>query len=284
MDQEFVNELVRKATDIGLNLAKGAVIFVVGRWAIKFAMKLMTNQMRQRKMDATIIGYAVNTITVALNIVLAIVLLSVFGIETTSFAAFIAAAGFAIGAAWGGLLGNLAAGAFLIVLRPFKTGDMISAGGVTGKVVEIGLFVTTYLTPDNVITFVGNSKILSSIVKNYSASDSRRVDMLGTLHHSDNVEATMAEVRARLMKIPNVLATPAPEVNIHAFNEWHLTLAIRPYTHSDNYFQVQFDTADAMRGLLDGVSPYGHGFHADGEEGEEAEGAEGAEEAAEEAE
>lgn len=276
MDQEFVNELVKKATDIGLNLAKGAVIFVVGRWAIKFAMKLMTNQMRQRRMDATIIGYAVNTITVALNIVLAIVLLSVFGIETTSFAAFIAAAGFAIGAAWGGLLGNLAAGAFLIVLRPFKTGDMISAGGVTGKVVEIGLFVTTYLTPDNVITFVGNSKILGSTVKNYSASDSRRVDMLGTLHHSDNVEATMAEVRARLLKISNVLATPAPEVNIHAFNQWHLTLAIRPYTHSDNYFQVQFDTADAMRGLLVGVSPHGHGFHADGEEGEAAEGAEGA--------
>ena len=279
MDQEVINELTKKAAGIGLNLLKGAAIFVVGRWAIKFAMNLMSNQMRQRKMDATIIGYAVNTITVALNIVLAIVLLSVFGIETTSFAAFIAAAGFAIGAAWGGLLGNLAAGAFLIVLRPFKTGDMISAGGVTGKVVEIGLFVTTYLTPDNVITFVGNSKILSSTVKNYSASDSRRVDMMGTLHHSDNVEATMTEVRSRLLKISNVLTAPSPEVNIHAFNEKHLTLAIRPYAHSDNYFQLQFDTVDAMRGLLVGVSPYGHGFHADGEEGEAAEAEEAAEEA-----
>ena len=278
MDQEVVNGLVTRGTEIGISLLKGAAVFLVGRWAIKFAMNLMSNQMQQRKMDATIIGYAVNTITVALNIVLAIVLLGVFGIETTSFAAFIAAAGFAIGAAWGGLLGNLAAGAFLIVLRPFKTGDMISAGGVTGKVVEIGLFVTTYLTPDNVITFVGNSKILGSTVKNYSASDSRRVEMMGTLHHSDNVEATMAEVRARLLKIPNVLTEPAPEVNIHAFNEWHLTLAIRPYTHSDHYFQVQFDTAAAMRGLLVGVRPHGHGFHADGEEGEESEGAEGGEE------
>ena len=91
----------------------------------------------------------------------------------------------------------------------------------------------------------------------------------------------MAEVRERLLKISNVLTSPGPEVNIHAFNEKHLTLAIRPYTHSDNYFQVQFDTANAMRGLLVGITPHGRGFHEEGEEGEAAEGAEGAEEAEE---
>ena len=278
MDQETISELTSKATSAGLNLAKAAVIFVIGRWAIKTGINMMAQKMEQRHMDSTIVGYARNTINVALNIVLAVVILGVFGIETTSFAAFLAAAGFAVGAAWAGLLGNLAAGAFLIVLRPFKSGDMISAGGVTGKVMEIGLFVTTFLTPDNVVTFVGNSKILSATIKNYSTSDSRRVELMGTLHHSDNVEATMAEVRQRLLKVPNVLAAPAPEVNIHAFNEKHLTLAIRPYTHSNNYFQVQFDVADALRGLLLGVSPHGHGFHANGEEGEAAEGEEGEEE------
>ena len=272
MDQELVNQLIVKGTEIGINLAKAAAIFVVGRWAIRSGIKLMSTQMTQRKMDATLIGYAENTINVALNIVLAVVLLGVFGIETTSFAAFIAAAGFAIGAAWGGLLGNLAAGAFLIVLRPFKAGDMISGGGVTGKVVEIGLFVTTFLTPDNVVTFVGNSKILGATIKNYSTSASRRVELMGTLDHSDNVEQTMAEIRARLLKVPNVLADPAPEVNIHAFSHKLLTLTIRPYTHSDNYFQVQFDVADAMRGLLKSVSPHGHGFHEGGEEAEAPEG------------
>lgn len=274
MNQALVDSLIVKATEVGLNLLKGLAIWVIGRWLIKFAVNLMARQMENRKIDATIIGYARSTVNASMNIVLAVVLLGVFGIETTSFAAFVAGAGLAIGAAWGGLLSNLAAGAFLIVLRPFKTGDTISAGGVTGTITEIGLFVTTFLTPDNVITYVGNSKILGSTVKNYSASSSRRVEMMGTLIRSKDVEATISEVKGRLLKIPNVLSDPAPEVNVHAFDKHCCTLAIRPYTHSDHYFQVQFDVADAMRDLLDGVSPHGHGWHEDGEEGEAAEGEE----------
>ncbi len=278
MNQALIDSLIVKASDIGLKLLTGLAIWTIGRWLIKFAINMMATQMEHRHLDKTIIGYARSTVNVALNVVLAVVLLGVFGIETTSFAAFVAGAGLAIGAAWGGLLSNLAAGAFLIVLRPFKAGDTISAGGVTGNVIEIGLFVTTFLTPDNVITYVGNSKILSSTVKNYSASSSRRVDMVGHLKQSTNLEKTMVEVRERLLTVPNVLAMPAPEVSVQSFDEHGCTLAIRPYTHSDHYFQVQFDTADAMRGLLDGARPHGHGWHADGEEGEAAEAGEGSEE------
>ena len=281
MNQALIDSLIVKATEVGLNLLKGVAIWVIGRWLIKFAVDMMAKQMEHRKIDATIVGYARSTVGASMNIVLAVVLLGVFGIETTSFAAFVAGAGLAIGAAWGGLLSNLAAGAFLIVLRPFKTGDTISAGGVTGTVVEIGLFVTTFLTPDNVITYVGNSKILSSTVKNYSASDSRRVELVGNLKRSKDLEKTMAQVRERLFQVPNVLAIPAPEVNVSAFDEHCCTLAIRPYTHSDNFFQVQFDATNAMRDLLDGAGAHGHGWHPEGEEGEAAEGEE-AEEAEEE--
>ena len=284
MNQALIDSLIVKATEVGLNLLKGFAIWVIGRWLIKFAVDMMAKQMEHRKIDATIVGYARSTVSASMNIVLAVVLLGVFGIETTSFAAFVAGAGLAIGAAWGGLLSNLAAGAFLIVLRPFKTGDTISAGGVTGTVVEIGLFVTTFLTPDNVITYVGNSKILSSTVKNYSASDSRRVELVGNLKRSKDLERTMAEVRERLLQVPNVLAVPAPEVNVSSFDEHCCTLAIRPYTHSDNFFQVQFDATNAMRDLLDGAGAYGHGWHPEGEEGEapESEEAEEAEEEEEE--
>jgi hypothetical protein len=94
-----------------------------------------------------------------LNIVLVVAILGYFGVETTSFVAILAAAGIAIGMAWGGLLANFAAGAFMIVLRPFKVGDFVTAAGITGTVKEIGLFVTALNTPDNVLTLVGNNKI-----------------------------------------------------------------------------------------------------------------------------
>src|SRR5262245_30670215 len=110
--------------------------------------------------------YMVNIVTVMLNIALVLGILGYFGVETTTFAALFAAAGVAIGMAWSGLLGHFAAGAFLIVLRPFKTGDFVTIAGVTGTVREIGLFATAIDTPDNVHTVIGNNKVLSDTIVN----------------------------------------------------------------------------------------------------------------------
>jgi len=112
-----------------------------------------------------------------LNIILVVAIRGYFGVETTSFAAILAAAGIAIGMAWSGLLANFAAGAFMVVLRPFKVGDFVTVGGITGTVKEVGLFVTALNTPDNVLTIIGNNKVFSDTIQNFSANPYRRVDL-----------------------------------------------------------------------------------------------------------
>src|SRR5271157_587974 len=129
--------------------------------------------MVKQKIDPTLIRYVNNTLAALLNIVLAVAILGFFGVETTSFAALLAAAGVAIGMAWSGLLGNFAAGVFLIILQPFKVGDFVTAGGITGTIKEVGLFVTAIDTPDNVHAVVGNGKILGDTIQNFSHNSYR---------------------------------------------------------------------------------------------------------------
>jgi small conductance mechanosensitive channel len=132
--------------------------------------RVLQRSLERQRVDATLARYLGNIVSVTLNIALVVGILGYFGVETTSFAALLAAGGVAIGLAWSGLLANFAAGAFLIVLRPFKAGDVVTAGGVTGRVREVGLFVTSIDTADNILTFVGNGKIFGDTVQNFSAS------------------------------------------------------------------------------------------------------------------
>src|SRR5207302_3626003 len=150
------------------------------------------------------------------------------GVQTTTFAALIAALGLAIGTAWAGLLSNFAAGAFLLVLRPFKVGDFISAGGVTGTVHEIGLFVTSFDTTDNVRTFVGNGKIFSDTIQNFSVNPYRRVDLTAQISNSVDHHEAIRLLKQRLAGIPNVLPSPAPDVDVLQFTPAGPLLCVRP--------------------------------------------------------
>jgi small conductance mechanosensitive channel len=229
-------------TAFGLKVAGAIAVWIVGRYLIGLAVRMASAALTRRHIDATVQRYLANIITVTLNVILVVAILGYFGVETTTFAALAAGAGIAIGAAWAGLLANFAAGVFLVVLRPFKVSDYVKAGGVEGTVKEIGLFASTILTPDNVSTFVGNNKIFGDTIYNYSASPYRRVDRLAQLAHSVNPADAVQRLKAALAAIPNVQATPAPDVEIIDFNERGPVLAVRPYTYTDHYWQVYFDT------------------------------------------
>jgi len=149
--------------------------------------------------------------------------------------------------AWSGLLSNFAAGAFIMVLRPFKVGDFITAGGVTGTVKEVGLFVTAITTLDNVLNLVGNNKIFSDTIQNFTSNPYRRVDLKAQLAHSVDHNEAIKLLKERVGKIPNVKADPAPDVEILEFNFNGPTLAVRPYCHTDHYWQVYFDTNRVIR-------------------------------------
>jgi len=230
-----------------LKVVGAIVIYIVGRWLIGLVTSVLTRALERQKIEPTIVRYIGNTVAVALNVLLVIGILGYFGVETTSFAALIAALGIAIGAAWGGLLANFAGGAFILVLRPFKVGDYVLAADVEGTVRAIGLFTTAIDTPDNVQTYVGNAKVMSGTIKNYSTNAYRRVDLTAQLDHSVDVNDAVARLKAALPGIANVAKTPAPDVEILTFNERGPVLAVRPYVHTDHYWQVYFDANKTIR-------------------------------------
>jgi small conductance mechanosensitive channel len=229
-------------TSVGLKIIGAIVLYMVGRWLIGFAISMMQRVLTARNFDPTLQRYIANILAVVLNIVLVVAILGYFGVETTSFAALLAGVGLAIGAAWSGLLGNFAAGAFLIIFRPYKVGDYVVAGGVEGTVTEIGLFNTTITSPDNVVTIVGNNKVSGDTIKNFSTHSYRRVDRTAQLAFGVDPLDAIARLKPLLADIPNVVADPAPDVEIIDFNAMGTVLAVRPYCHTSHYWQVYFDT------------------------------------------
>ncbi len=242
--------LLAAATDIGLKVLAAIVFWVVGRWLIGIAVGMVRSALERQKVDPTVLRYVGSIVTVTLNILLVIGILGYFGMQTTTFAALVAGAGIAIGAAWAGLLSNFAAGAFLIVLRPFKVGDFVSVGGVTGTVTEIGLFATTLNTMDNIATVVGNNKIFGENIQNFTHNPFRRVDLKCQLAGAADHRAAIALLREKIAALPNVLAEPAVDVEILEFNLVGPVLAVRPYCHNDHYWQVYFDTNRVLREAL----------------------------------
>ncbi|MBD9515667.1 mechanosensitive ion channel family protein [Pseudomonas sp. BGr12] len=238
------------ALAFGVKIIVAILFWVLGRWLIGFAVGLVEKALARQSVDPTVLRYVGSFITVTLNILLVVGILGYFGVQTTSLAALIAAIGLAIGMAWSGLLANLAAGGFIIVLRPFKVGDFVSAGGVTGTVKEIGLFATAINTPDNVLTLVGNNKIFSDTIQNFSHNTFRRVELKAQLSGAADYAAAVAVLKQRIAAIPNVLTDPPVDVEILEFNLVGPVLAVRPYCHNDNYWQVYFDTNRTIKEAL----------------------------------
>jgi small conductance mechanosensitive channel len=248
MDWKAIEQsIVATAVSVGTKLLGAIVVYLIGRWAIGLIMRLVGRMLRGYKFDETVMSYLISIVNVLLNMILVLVLLGFFGIETTSFAALLAGAGLAIGTAWGGLLGHFAAGIFMVILRPFKVGDFISAGGVTGTVSEIGLFSTTILAPDNVINYVGNGKIFSDNIQNYTATPYRRVDLTAQLAQSVDAKDAIRRLGERIARIPNVNASPSPVIEIGTFTERGPVLVVRPCTPNQHYWQVFFDTNRAIK-------------------------------------
>jgi small conductance mechanosensitive channel len=234
------------AIDIGFKIVAAIAFWIVGRWLIGRVIALMRAAMNRNHVDPTLTKYLGSIVAIALNIALVLGILGYFGIETTSFAALLAGAGLAIGAAWSGMLGNFAAGAFMLVLRPFKVGDFVSVGGVTGTVHELGLFGTTIVTPDSVMTTVGNGRIFAETIQNFSALPVRRVERTAQLAGSVDPLDAIQRLKSAVAKIPNVATDPPPEVSLLDLNLVGPVIAVRPYTHTDHYWQVYFDTNEAI--------------------------------------
>ena len=246
----LVRTVQERATSVGLQILGALVLYIVGRTLIGLVTGAVQRALARQKLEPTVLRFIGSTISVALNVTLVVAILGYFGAQTNTFAALIAASALAIGTAWAGLLANFAAGAFLLVLRPFKVGDFITAGGITGTVHEIGLFVTSFDTPDNVRTFVGNNKIFSETIQNFTTNPYRRVELTAQISGTADPQLAITRLTHRLASVANVSKTPPPDVTILTFNPFGPVLAVRPYCHNDHYWQVYFDGNMAIREVL----------------------------------
>ena len=252
----MIQTAVPLLTQFALKVIGAVALWLVGRRLIRFGVAMLVRTLKA-PFDQTVAAYIGTAVSVLLNIALIVAILGFFGIETTTFAALMAGVGIAIGAAWSGLLSHLAAGIFLLILRPFKVGDLIAAGGLLGRVEEIGLFVTRISTLDNVQTFISNSRVFAETIQNFSANPYRRVDLVAQLHHDADHASAIRLLKARVGTIPNVKAEPKPDVEILQFTPLGPMLAVRPYCSNEHYWQVYFDANRVIRETLGEA-----GFHA----------------------
>jgi small conductance mechanosensitive channel len=229
----------------------GAVaLWIAGGWCIKFALRILRRSLSSGTLDPTVIGYLINILGAILRVILVVAILGFFGIQTASFAALLAGAGVAIGAAWSGMLSNFAAGVFLQVFRPFSAGDFITAGGVTGTVEEIGMFVTSVQSLDCVRNIVPNGKLFSDTIQNFSSHPFRRVDLVAQLDNSADVAKAIALLKEGILAVPNQDPNTPADIEVLEFTERGPRLAVRPYTHTDHYWQVYFDTNRMIADVL----------------------------------
>jgi small conductance mechanosensitive channel len=242
----------------GWKLLGAIAVWVVGIVIVRLIRNGSRRLMSARRFDETLAVYLDTSLGIVLKALLVIAVFGVLGVETTSFAALLAAAGIAIGAAWSGLLANFAAGLFLLFLRPFKVGDAIEAGGVTGAVREVGLFTTSIDTADNVRVSIGNNKIFADSIRNFSTNPHRRVDVTAPVAYGVNPLEVMPRLLTRIGTILNVLKHPAPSVEILEFRATGSVLAVHAYCESENYFQVH---ADMTRSISEVIGDAGYAIH-----------------------
>lgn len=225
----------------GLQVVGAIAVLIIGRWIAGMMRKAARRGLERTKTDATLVQFVSSLIYYIILAVVLIAVLGLFGIETTSLVAVLGAAGLAVGLALQGTLSNFAAGVMLLLFRPFGVGDFVDAAGVAGSVQEIGIFVTTLHTGDNVKILVPNSQIGGAIIKNFSANDRRRNDLLIGISYDDNIGVAVDTIQAILKAEPRVHAEPAPVVAVAELGDSSVNLVVRPWCDASDYWPLRWD-------------------------------------------
>lgn len=225
-----------------VKIAVAMLIWTVGRWIVNLIISMTLKALNARHIDATIQQYASTVLRILLYIILVGGIMGYVGIETASLAGLLAGAGLAIGMAWGGMLQNFAAGALLVVLRPFGVGDEVTIGEYEGIVVDIGLFMTTIYTWDRVHTFLGNNDVLGGPIRNHSRNKVRRVQLNAQLSYGADYRAAIDYYREKVAEIPDALSDPKPLIELIGLPPEGPLVSVRPYATPDKFWDVWFAT------------------------------------------
>lgn len=241
------------------SVVAGLVILVVGYVAVKIAMGLFRRGMRRAKVEETLAAFLCSVINIALLALLAVQVLGKFGVATDSFAAILAAAGFAVGFALKDSLGAFAAGVMLILFRPFQRGDFVEAGGVSGTVQAIDIFATRLTTGDNKLVIVGNDQIMGKPITNYSKTGTRRVDLVFGIGYDDDIKQAKQILERIVAEDERILSEPAPKIAVSELADSSVNFVVRPWVATADYWSVLFDLTERVKLAFDeaGISiPY----------------------------
>jgi small conductance mechanosensitive channel len=220
----------------------GAIAVLVIGWMVAGVIRGFVRRALDRtKLDPTLIPFLSKLVYYAVLTFVILAVLSLFGIQTTSFVAVLAAAGFAIGLALQGTLSNFSSGIMLLVFRPFGVGDYVEAGGAAGSVQEIGVFATTLHTPDNVKIVVPNSAVYGAIIKNYTANDTRRNDMVVGISYDDDIGTAIATIQRIVGSDERVLKDPEPVIAVSEMADSSVNIVVRPWCKKEDYWGLRFD-------------------------------------------
>ena len=252
---EDVNQIWSQLQDIvtvwGLKVIAAIAIFIIGRWIAKLVRRGVMRMMERAKVDATIIGFVSNIAYITLLAFVVIAALGQLGIQTTSFIAILGAAGLAIGLALQGSLANFAAGFLMIIFRPFKVGDFIEGAGVAGVVEEMQIFTTTLKTGDNKIIIVPNAKLSGDNIINYSARETRRVDMTVGVAYDADLSKVKEVLNDIISKEERILADPAPQVAVAELADSSVNFIVRVWTSTSDYWGVKFAVTETVKNRFD---------------------------------
>jgi len=223
----------------------------VGKWLARRISNLLSRLLERNKVDLALVHFLTNLTYYTLIILVVVAAAGRLGINTTSFLTIIGAAGLAVGLALKDSLSNFAAGVMLVLFRPFTIGDVVSTAGITAKVEKITIFNTMFCSPDNQLIIVPNNKIISDIITNINAKDTRRIDLTVGISYSDDMAKTK-DILERLAKEDSrILADPAPTVAVAELADSSVNLVFRPWVRTPDYWDVRFDLTERIKNALD---------------------------------
>ena len=239
--RQFFSDMLDDMVWIALKIVVALVIYLVGRWIVRRLIALLDLAFEKRRVDISLRSFMRHTIKIIFTVILILIVVQTLGVNVTSIIALFSAATLAIGMAWSGTAQNFAGGIMILLMKPYRVGDFISAQGQSGTVRDIKLFSTVITTPDNQTIYVPNNSIATAIVDNYSTADLRRVDWTIGISYGDSIEAARKALLDILAADSRVLADPAPVVWVAALADSSVNLTVRAWVRNADYWNVFFE-------------------------------------------
>jgi small conductance mechanosensitive channel len=249
--EEVLATIKTTGVDFAINLATAIVIFYVGRIIVRLLTRGLRKVMNAQDVDKTLVTFVSNLANMVMMLMVFIAAIDALGVQSTSFIAILGAAGLAIGLALQGSLSNFASGVLIVLFRPYKVGDFVEAAGISGVVVEVQILTTVLKTGDNKQVIVPNSQIMSSIITNYSANDTRRVDMVVGVSYEDDLDKVRKTLEELIAADDRILQDPAHTIAVSALADSSVNFVVRPWVNTSDYWGVMFDLTEAIKKRFD---------------------------------